>query len=99
MGPPRWGRTPATHPGRGALAATRLLLAGINAIKGVIANRAGCAMTSGLRGKMVEKRQTLAVDYYARQPVGVLMSRVAHDTEALYGLIHQFTGGFLLQIL
>jgi ABC-type multidrug transport system fused ATPase/permease subunit len=39
------------------------------------------------------------VDYYDRQPVGVLMSRVAHDTEALYGLIHQFTSGFLLQIL
>ena len=34
-----------------------------------------------------------------RHPVGVLMSPVVHDTEALYGLIHQITGGFLLQIL
>jgi ABC-type multidrug transport system fused ATPase/permease subunit len=48
---------------------------------------------------MVEKLQRLSVDYYDRYPVGVLMSRVAHDTEALYGLIHQFTSGFLLQIL
>ena len=48
---------------------------------------------------MVDKLQKLSVDYYDRQPVGVLMSRVAHDTEALYGFIHQFTSGFLLQIL
>jgi ABC-type multidrug transport system fused ATPase/permease subunit len=48
---------------------------------------------------MVEKLQTLSVDYYDRHPVGVLMSRVAHDTEALYGLIHQLTGGLLLQSL
>src|SRR5205807_2706396 len=41
----------------------------------------------------------LSVDYYDRQPVGVLMSRVAHDTEALYGFVHQLTSGFLLQIL
>ena len=41
----------------------------------------------------MDKLQKLAVDYYDRQPVGVLMSRVAHDTEALYGFIHQFTSG------
>src|SRR5205823_743776 len=55
--------------------------------------------TSDLRARMVDKLQKLSVDYYDRQPVGVLMSRVAHDTEALYGFIHQFTSGFLLQIL
>jgi ATP-binding cassette subfamily B protein len=82
-----------------SLAATRLILAGVNAVKGVLANRVGTALTSDLRGKLVEKLQGLSVDFYDRQPVGVLMSRVAHDTEALYGLIHQFTGGFLLQIL
>jgi ATP-binding cassette subfamily B protein len=83
----------------GGLACTRLLLAVFNAFKGVLANRVGTAMTSDLRAQMVDKLQQLAVDYYDRHPVGVLMSRVAHDTEALYGLIHQFTSGFLLQIL
>ncbi|HTU93469.1 MAG TPA: DUF1854 domain-containing protein [Gemmataceae bacterium] len=83
----------------GALAATRVLLALVNAVKGSLANRVGTAMTCTLRARMVEKLQTLSVDYYDRYPVGVLMSRVAHDTEALYGLIHQLTGGLLLQTL
>ncbi len=83
----------------GSLAGTRLLLAFVNMFKGVLANRVGTAMTSDLRARMVDKLQRLSVDYYDRQPVGVLMSRVAHDTEALYGFIHQFTSGFLLQIL
>jgi ATP-binding cassette subfamily B protein len=81
------------------LAGTRLVLALVNALKGVLANRVGTAMTSELRGQMVAKLHSLPVDHYDRYPVGVLMSRVAHDTEALYGLIHQFTSGFLLQIV
>jgi ATP-binding cassette subfamily B protein len=83
----------------GSLAVTRVVLAIVNAIKGVLANQVGTAMTADLRGRMVAKLQQLSVDFYDRQPVGVLMSRVAHDTEALYGFIHQFTSGFLLQIL
>jgi ATP-binding cassette subfamily B protein len=83
----------------GSLAGTRLILALANGFKGMVANRVGTALTSDLRAQLVERLQGLSVDYYDRQPVGVLMSRVAHDTEALYGLIHQFTGGFLMQIL
>src|SRR5437762_1299778 len=83
----------------GSLAGTRLLLAFVNTFKGALASRVGTAMTSDLRARMLDKLQMLSVDYYDRQPVGVLMSRVAHDTEALYGFIHQFTSGFLLQIL
>jgi ATP-binding cassette subfamily B protein len=83
----------------GGLALTRVLLGAVNAVKGVLANRVGTAMTSDLRARLVDKLQQLSVDYYDRHPVGVLMSRVAHDTEALYGFIHQFTSGFLLQIL
>lgn len=83
----------------GGLAGTRVVLAVVNAAKGWFANRVGTATTSDLRSRLVDKLQRLPVDYYDRHPVGVLMSRVAHDTEALYGLIHQFTSGFLLQIL
>jgi ATP-binding cassette subfamily B protein len=83
----------------GSLAGTRVLLALVNTGKGILATRIGTAMTSDLRGQLVDKLHGLAVDFYDRQPVGVLMSRVAHDTEALYGFIHQFTSGFLLQIL
>jgi ATP-binding cassette subfamily B protein len=83
----------------GSLAGTRLLLAGFNAAKGVLASRIGTAMTADLRARLVDKLQQLPVDYYDRHPVGVLMSRVAHDTEALYGCIHQLTSGLLLQLL
>lgn len=83
----------------GGLACTRVVLALVNAAKGVLANHVGTAMTSELRVRLVGKLHELAVDYYDRHPVGVLMSRVSHDTEAIHGLIHQVTNGFLLQIL
>jgi ATP-binding cassette subfamily B protein len=83
----------------GGLAFTRLLLAAVNSGKGVIASRVGTMLTADLRARLVERLEKLPVDYYDRHPVGVLMSRVTHDTEALYGLIHQLTGGFLLQVL
>ncbi len=83
----------------GGLAFTRVLLALVNELKGILANRVGTRMTSDLRARLVDRLQQLSVDFYDRQPVGVLMSRVAHDTEALYGLINQLTNGFLLQIL
>ncbi len=41
----------------------------------------------------------LAVVYYDRHQVGSTLSRVAHDSEVLHGLMHQLTGGFLLQIV
>lgn len=83
----------------GGLAMTRVLLSFVNALKGYLSSAVGTKMTSDLRAQMVERLQQLSVDFYDRQPVGVLMSRVAHDTEALYGLINQLTNGFLLQIL
>ena len=47
----------------------------------------------------VHKLQKLAIAYYDRHQVGSLMSRVAYDSEVRHGLVHQLTGGFLLQIL
>jgi ABC-type multidrug transport system fused ATPase/permease subunit len=48
---------------------------------------------------MVQKLQQLAVVYYDRHQVGSTLSRVAHDSEVLHGLMHQLTGGFLLQMV
>jgi ATP-binding cassette subfamily B protein len=81
------------------LAITRLILAAVNSVKGHLASQVGTALTADLRAQLVQRLQKLPVDYYDRHPVGVLMSRVTHDTEALYGLINQFTSGFLLQVL
>ena len=83
----------------GCLAITRLANGVVAALKGVVSSRVGTALTFDLRARLVEKLQQLSVDYYDRHPVGVLMNRVAYDTEALHGLIQQITGGFLLQIL
>ena len=59
----------------------------------------GTGLTSTLRSQMVQKLQNLAVVYYDRHQVGSTLSRVAHDSEVLHGLMHQLTGGFLLQIV
>lgn len=82
-----------------SLAASRVVLAVVGAIKGRLATRIGAALTSDLRSQLVRRLQQLSVAYYDRHQVGSLMSRVAYDSEVLYGLVHQITAGFLLQIL
>jgi ATP-binding cassette subfamily B protein len=82
-----------------ALAATRLLLGGVNWIKGVLASRVGVELTFALRSQLVKKLHTLGVGYYDRHQVGSLVSRVAYDSEVLQSLLQQITGGFLLQVV
>ncbi len=82
-----------------SLAASRVVLAVVAALKGRLATRIGAALTADLRERLVQRLQQLAVSYYDRHQVGSLMSRVAYDSEVLYGLVHQITAGFLLQIL
>jgi ATP-binding cassette, subfamily B, bacterial len=81
-----------------ALAGSRVLLALVGVIKGRIATAIGTGLTSTLRAQMVRKLQSLAIVYFDRHQVGSMLSRVAHDSEVLHGLMHQITGGFLLQI-
>ena len=82
-----------------SLAASRVVLAVVAALKGRLATRIGAALTADLRQRLVQRLQQLAVSYYDRHQVGSLMSRVAYDSEVLHGLVHQITAGFLLQIL
>ncbi len=82
-----------------ALAMSRVLLSIVAVFKGRLATAIGTGLTSTLRAQMVEKLQRLAVAYYDRHQVGSMLSRVAHDSEVLHGLMHQFTGGFLLQLV
>jgi ATP-binding cassette, subfamily B, bacterial len=82
-----------------ALMATRVVLAGVSVIKGQVATIIGSGLTSALREQMVHKLQKMAVVYYDRHQVGSTLSRVAHDSEVLHGLMHQLTGGFLLQMV
>ncbi len=80
-----------------ALAASRVVLSIVGVIKGRLATIIGTGLTSTLRSQMVQKLQQLAVVYYDRHQVGSTLSRVAHDSEVLHGMLHQITGGFLLQ--
>ena len=82
-----------------ALAASRIMLSVVGVIKGRLSSVIGSGITCNLRLEMVEKLQRLAVSYYDRHHVGSMISRVAHDSEVLHGLMHQITGGFLLQIV
>ncbi len=81
-----------------ALATSRVLLSIVGVVKGQLATVIGTGLTSMLRMQMVRKLQSLAIVYYDRHQVGSMVSRVAHDSEAMHGLMHQLTGGFLLQI-
>jgi ATP-binding cassette subfamily B protein len=82
-----------------ALAFSRVLLSVVAVLKGRLASTIGSSLTATLRQEMVDKLQSLSVAYYDRHQVSSMISRVAHDSEVLHGLMHQFTGGFLLQIV
>jgi ATP-binding cassette subfamily B protein len=82
-----------------SLAASRVLLSVVGVLKGRLASAIGSSLTARLRQEMVDKLQSLSVAYYDRHQVSSMISRVAHDSEVLHGLVQQFTGGFLLQIV
>ncbi len=82
-----------------ALAASRIMLSVVGVIKGRLSSVIGSGITCNLRLEMVGKLQKLAVSYYDRHHVGSMISRVSHDSEVLHGLMHQITGGFLLQVV
>ena len=82
-----------------ALAFSRVVLSVVGVLKGRLATAIGTGLTSTLRTEMVSKLQNLSIAYYDRHQVGSMISRVAHDSEVLHGLMHQLTGGFLLQIV
>jgi ATP-binding cassette subfamily B protein len=82
-----------------ALAFSRVLLSLVGILKGRLATDIGTGITATLRDEMVTKLQSLSIAYYDRHQVSSMISRVAHDSEVLHGLMHQITGGFLLQIV
>ena len=82
-----------------SLAVARIVLSAVNFAKGRMATRVGVALTFDLRARLVEKLHSLGLEYYDRHQVGSLTSRVAYDSEVIQSLLHQITGGFLLQIV
>jgi ATP-binding cassette, subfamily B, bacterial len=77
----------------------RIAAAVVGVMKGWISSRVGATLTATLRCELVRKLNELPLAFHDRHQVGVLMSRVAYDTENLHTLIYHITGGFLLQSL
>jgi ATP-binding cassette subfamily B protein len=81
------------------LAFIRLVAALLSVWKSKLSSDIGTRLTADLRTQMVEKLQRLSVSYHDRNQVGMLMSRVSYDTEAMHTFMYQISGGFVLQIL
>ena len=77
----------------------RVMAAVLAIWKGRVAGRVGASLTADLRTRLVRKLHELPVAYHDRNQVGMLMSRVAYDTEVMHTLVHQTSGGFILQVL
>jgi ATP-binding cassette, subfamily B, bacterial len=82
-----------------ALGFARVIGAALGEIKGIVSHRIGTQTTFHLRKRMVKRLHELPIAFYDKNQVGALATRVATDSEAMYGLIHQLTHGFLLQVL
>ena len=59
----------------------------------------GTRITSDLRVILQRKLLELSVEYYDRNSVGGLMSRVLYDVEMFRSFVDQVAGGFLLNIM
>jgi ATP-binding cassette subfamily B protein len=77
----------------------RLASAWVTIWKGHISSHVGSTLTANLRNALVKKFNELPLAYYDHNQVGMLMSRVAYDTETLHTLIYHMTSGLLLQAL
>lgn len=75
----------------------RLVATGVAVWKGAVASRVGTSLTAELRDKLVAKLNALPLAFHDRQQAGMLMSRVAYDTENLHTLLYHLTSGLLLQ--
>ena len=83
----------------GSLAAVRVTAAIVAIFKSKLSSETGTRLTADLRTSMVDKLERLSVSFHDRNQVGLLMSRVAYDTEAMHTFMHHLSGGVLLQVL
>lgn len=81
------------------LALAQLLKIVVDIINGRLASSVGTRISYDLRQRLMEKLQELSVDFYDRNQVGQLMSRVTQDVNELQGVVSQITNGFMVNIL
>ncbi|MDA0989168.1 MAG: ABC transporter transmembrane domain-containing protein [Verrucomicrobia bacterium] len=66
---------------------------------GRVSASVGTQITRSLREQLQIKLMSLSVDYYDRQSVGSLMSRVLYDVDYFQGFVQQVAQGFLLNVM
>ena len=81
------------------MAGVQVLRVLINIVVGRLAVTVGTKITYDFRHKLFARLSQLSVKYYDQHQVGILMSRVSADSEALHGFITQATQGFLVNII
>ncbi|MBI3970148.1 MAG: DUF1854 domain-containing protein [Chloroflexi bacterium] len=81
------------------LASTQLSKVLVTVANGALSTHIGTRITYDLRLHLYRRLQEQGVAYYDQQSVGILMTRVAQDTEELHGFISHVTSGFLVQIV
>jgi ATP-binding cassette subfamily B protein len=82
-----------------ALVGTELLKSFLNMTVGILSSSVGTLLTHDVRTRLFRKLQELSLDYYDRNSIGTLMTRLSSDVEALQGFVTQAAQGFLLNIL
>lgn len=82
-----------------ALLVVRLAAAAVAIGKGRLSSWLGTTLTATLRNDLVRTLNALPLAFHDRHQVGLLMSRVAYDTESLHTFVYHMTSGLLLQLL
>ena len=82
----------------GALLGLQIIRVGLTIGTNVLTNRISTQFTTGVREKMFKHLGTLSLDFFDRNDIGRLLTRINQDTEELQGLINQMAS-FVLYIM
>ena len=81
------------------LALTQLLQIGAGILNGRLATIIGTRIAHDLRQRLFDKLEQLSVDFYDRNQVGQLMTRITQDVNDLQGVVSQITNGFVVNVI
>jgi ATP-binding cassette subfamily B protein len=82
-----------------ALLGVAVVVCMVNIIIGRSTSAIGTRVARELRQTLHDKLMKLSVEYFDRNSVGSLMSRVLYDVEYFQGFVNQVSEGFLLNLL
>ncbi|MCG3181376.1 MAG: Vitamin B12 import ATP-binding protein BtuD [Phycisphaerae bacterium] len=82
-----------------SIAGASMIGALLNVLIGRTSSWIGTRVTYDLRARLQDKLMDISVDYYDRNSVGSLMSRVLYDVEYFHQAVNQIAQGFLVNVL